>query len=82
VPPLSSGLTATFGHEMRDFVLDPQYKYQAEIWDIRGGSDFIEDDGVSLTATNAIKKLLVLYASETGTAEGYAYEAVKKLKPR
>jgi sulfite reductase alpha subunit-like flavoprotein len=68
VPPLSSGLTATFGHEMRDFVLD-----------IRG-SDFIEDDGKSPSAP--VKKLLVLYASETGTAEGYAYEAVKKLKPR
>jgi sulfite reductase alpha subunit-like flavoprotein len=80
VPPLSSGLTATFGHEMRDFVLDPQYKYQAETWDIRSGTGFIEDDGKSLSAS--VKKLLVLYASETGTAEGYAYEAVKKLKPR
>ncbi|KAG5192610.1 nitric oxide synthase [Tribonema minus] len=82
VPPLSSGLTAVFGHEMREFVLDhAAYRYQAEIWDIMGGSEMSETDPSKKASSQAAKKLLILFASETGTAEGYAYSAAKKLRP-
>lgn len=64
VPPLSSGLTQVFGHEMRDFRLEPQYAYQAEIWDIRSGGELQEDDGSA--ATTRIKEVIILFASETG----------------
>ena len=69
-------------HEMRDFYLEPSYDYQAEIYAVRKESGVNEEELLASEETDeSFEKLLILFASVTGTAEGYAYRAKKLLRP-
>lgn len=69
-------------HEMRDFYLEPSYDYQAEIYAVRKESRAKEEELLaSEEVDDSFEKLLILFASVTGTAEGYAYRAKKMLRP-
>ena len=70
-------------HEMRDFYIEPSYQYQAEIISLRTMSTVPETDLLASTSSSqgSFEKLLILYGSVTGTAEGYAYKARKTLRP-
>lgn len=69
-------------HEMRDFYLEPSYDYQAEIYAVRKESGIREEElFASDDTSDDFEKLLVVYASVTGTAESYAYKMKKLLRP-
>jgi nitric-oxide synthase, endothelial len=70
-------------HEMRDFYMEPAYLYQAEVTVLRTLSTVPETDLIttSSSAQSSFEKILLLYGSVTGTAEGYAYKARKTLRP-
>ena len=68
---------------MRDFYIEPAYQYQAEVTAMRHFSTIPESDLVNKAASlgGDFEKILLLYGSVTGTAEGYAYKAKKMLRP-
>ncbi len=76
--PAAGGSTVpVWHHETRDFQLRPAYSYAADRWAV------IERDIAParfLTPTpQKTRRPLILYASETGTAEGYARQAARRL---
>jgi sulfite reductase alpha subunit-like flavoprotein len=72
VPPLSSSLTGVFHHEMRDFHLTPEYVYQANMWEIKAKGSKISDSSLHAGHDSFSAKVLILWSSETGTAERFA----------
>lgn len=81
VVPAAGGSTCpVWHHQMRDFYLEPAYHHAADRWDV--------EDGINLEQflTNADEegdkqdRILILYASETGTAEGFARKAARQLQ--
>lgn len=83
VPSFGGSTMPIWHHEMRDFYIEPQYQYQAEVTALRAFSSVPETALFSSQASNqfSFEKLLILYGSVTGTAEGYAYKAKKMLRP-
>jgi nitric oxide synthase oxygenase domain/subunit/hemoglobin-like flavoprotein len=85
VVPSSGGATLpVWHHEMRDFYIEPQYQYQAELISLRTLSQVPETDlfhNGDASVDVSFERLLVLFASVTGTAEGYAYKVKKMLRP-
>ena len=84
VVPSSGGATMPiWHHEMRDFYIEPQYQYQAEVTALRAFSTVTEKDLFDRGGADdsSFEKILILYGSVTGTAEGYAYKAKKLLRP-
>lgn len=83
VPSFGGSTLPIWHHEMRDFYIEPQFQYQASVATLRKFSKIPEKD-VICTPSNEeapFESILVLYASVTGTAEGYAYKAKKMLHP-
>lgn len=76
-PAAGGSTTPVWHHEMRDFHLRPCYAYAADRWAV------MEQDFGQTRRTEAegekSKRPLVLYASETGTAEAYARQAGRRL---
>lgn len=80
VPPFGGSTCPVWHRPMRDFYLEPQYHYAADKWAV--------EDGVHLEVLEASQKseeqrqdrILILYGSETGTAEGFARQGARKLK--
>ena len=79
VPAAGGSTTPVWHHEMRDFHLKPSYNYAADRW-------LVHVDGVTPVRTEEVAqgdprstRPLILYASETGTAEGYAHQAGRRL---
>ncbi len=77
-PAAGGSTTPVWHHEMRDFHLRPCYAYAADRWavtdrDIGPGRD------APPAAEAKTRRPLILYASETGTAEGYARQAARRL---
>ena len=82
VPAVGGSTMPIWHHEMRDFYLEPTYDYQAEIYDVRKESTVTEEElFASEDIDNSFEKLLIVYASVTGTAETYAFHAKKLLWP-
>lgn len=77
VPAAGGSTTPVWHHEMRDFHLRPCYSYAADRWAV------IERDIAPVRmltpAPQKTRRPLILYASETGTAEGYARQAARRL---
>ncbi|MCX4242011.1 nitric oxide synthase oxygenase [Paraliomyxa miuraensis] len=79
VPPLGGSVCPVWHHEMRDFVLEPQYHYQADIWAVEraahAGAEVTEEvhEGWS-------QQVVVAFGSESGTAERYAYQVARRLR--
>ena len=73
---------------MRDFVLYPQYAYQADVWDVEGEEGWragggkgegqeggeVEDGGEN--------RLVVCYGSQTGMCESFAKEVKRYVGKR
>lgn len=80
VPAAGGSACPVWHHQMRDFYLEPAYHHAADRWDVE---DYI-DPSRSLVATdeeeNKRDRILILYASETGTAEGFARKAARQLQ--
>jgi hypothetical protein len=86
VPPVSGSNCPLWHHEMRDFILKPQFAYQADVWDIkksawRGRTLTIEEEKKEEEPADAIsQKVCILYGSETGNAEAFARYVAKAFK--
>jgi len=77
-PAAGGSTTPVWHHEMRDFHLRPCYSYAADRWSIVG-SDICPVRDTGPAAETRTTRPLILYASETGTAEGYARQAGRRL---
>ncbi len=77
-PAAGGSTTPVWHHEMRDFHLSPCYRYAADRWTVMD-----RDIGANRSETVAdaarARRPLILFASETGTAEGYAHQAARRL---
>lgn len=77
-PAAGGSTTPVWHHEMRDFFLNPSYHYTADKWAVLGdeltisGEDGDADAGVT-------DRPLILFGSETGTAESYARQMARRL---
>jgi sulfite reductase alpha subunit-like flavoprotein/nitric oxide synthase oxygenase domain/subunit/hemoglobin-like flavoprotein len=80
VPATGGSACPVWHHQMRDFYLEPAYHHAADRWDVEDGIDLKQ----FITTTNEEggkqDRILILYASETGTAEGFARKAARQLQ--
>jgi nitric oxide synthase oxygenase domain/subunit/flavodoxin/ferredoxin-NADP reductase len=79
VPAAGGSTTPVWHHEMRDFQLKPSYNYAADRW--LAHLDTMVP-GRTITDQQARPKSarpLIVYASETGTAESYAHQTARRL---
>mmetsp|Transcript_3234 Transcript_3234/g.7163 ORF Transcript_3234/g.7163 Transcript_3234/m.7163 type:complete len:1592 (+) Transcript_3234:138-4913(+) len=83
VPAIGGSTLPIWHHEMRDFYIEPQYDYQAELFAVRKESKLAEDEVFDVAGPdeNEFERILILYASVTGTAEAFAYRAKKAFRP-
>ena len=76
-PAAGGSTTPVWHHETRDFHLRPCYSYAADRWAV------VERDFAPARILTPVqqktRRPLILYASETGTAEGYARQAARRL---
>ncbi|MGY6409606.1 MAG: nitric oxide synthase oxygenase [Alkalilacustris sp.] len=77
VPAAGGSTTPVWHHEMRDFMLKPCYAYAADRW--LAQMDEAAPQRPQRKAPVATTHPLILYASETGTAEGYAHQTARRL---
>lgn len=79
VPPLGGSICPVWHHEMRDFVLEPQYHYQGDVWAVERAArlDVAQQADEAAGWSQAV---LVLYGSESGTAERYAHQLGRRLQ--
>ena len=84
VVPATGGSTCpVWHHQMRDFYLEPAYHHAADRWDVEDGIDLAQmavEEPRDRQASRS-DRILILYASETGTAEGFARKAARQLQP-
>jgi len=89
VPATGGSICPVWHHEMRDFVLEPQYHYQADVWAVERAADLsagmtmelpVDDELAEEPAGEWRQEVLVLYGSESGTAERYAYQVARRLQ--
>jgi nitric oxide synthase oxygenase domain/subunit/sulfite reductase alpha subunit-like flavoprotein/hemoglobin-like flavoprotein len=83
-PAAGGSTTAVWHHEMRDFNLRPTYAYAADRWAVTAGQIGAARSTAERPPAPAACPL-ILFASETGTAEAYARQAARRLarhKPR
>ncbi len=78
VPSAGGSTTPVWHHEMRDFLLSPSYHYAADKWAVIDAEVVIAGEEAIAEETRG-DRLLILYGSETGTAEGYARQAARRL---
>lgn len=69
VPPVGGSTTPVWHHDMRDFHLTPAFRYAADRWVVDEGP---ADPGRGARSAVHSGRPLILFASETGTAEAYA----------
>ncbi len=65
---------------MRDFYLDPAYHHAADRWAVEDGMDLAQFIATGEEEGDKQDRILLLYASETGTAEGLARKAARQLQ--
>lgn len=76
-PSAGGSTTPVWHHETRDFHLRPCYSYAADRWSVMERA--IAPARLVAAAPKKSHRPLVLFASETGTAEGYAWQAARRL---
>lgn len=79
VPPSGGSACPVWHHQMRDFYLDPAYHHAADRWAVEDGIDLEKFISVADEDEDKQDRILILYASETGTAEGFARKAARQL---
>jgi sulfite reductase alpha subunit-like flavoprotein len=77
-PAAGGSTTAVWHHEMRDFYLSPSYHYAADKWAVLD-DDLTLAGEVAETEPVVSNRPLILYGSETGTAERYARQTARRL---
>ena len=81
VPPAGGSTCPVFHHEMRDFFLAPSYQHAADKWAVQDGIDLEESIATSTQEEERKQdRILILYGSETGTAEGFARKVARQLQ--
>ena len=79
VPPAGGSACPVWHHQMRDFYLDPAYHHAPDRWAVEDGIDLEKFIATSDEDDDKQDRILILYASETGTAEGFARKAARQL---
>ncbi|MBC8152383.1 MAG: nitric oxide synthase oxygenase, partial [Bacteroidetes bacterium] len=78
VPSAGGSTTPVWHHEMRDFFLSPSYHYAADKWAVIDAELVIAGENDTADASQA-NRVVILYGSETGTAESYAHQTARRL---
>ena len=79
VPPAGGSACPVWHHQMRDFYLDPAYHHAADRWAVEDDMDLEKFIQTADEDDNKQDRILILYASETGTAEAFARKAARQL---
>jgi sulfite reductase alpha subunit-like flavoprotein/nitric oxide synthase oxygenase domain/subunit/hemoglobin-like flavoprotein len=80
VPPAGGSACPVWHHQMRDFYLDPAYHHAADRWAVEDGMNLEQIITTTDEEDSKQDRILILYASETGTAEGLARKAARQLQ--
>jgi len=80
VPPAGGSACPVWHHQMRDFYLDPAYHHAADRWAVEEDIDLEKLVHTSDEDDQKQDRILILYASETGTAESFARKAARQLQ--
>ncbi|MEH2257620.1 nitric oxide synthase oxygenase [Nostoc sp.] len=80
VPPAGGSACPVWHHSTRDFYLEPAYHHAADRWAVEDGIDLAKFVSVANEDDHKQDRILILYASETGTAEGLARKAARQLQ--
>lgn len=78
VPSAGGNTMPVWHHEMRDFYLSPQYHYTADKWAVIDSKLTVASEEISTDESTA-NRIVILYGSETGTAEGFARQTARRL---
>ena len=78
VPSAGGSTTAVWHHEMRDFYLSPGYHYAADKWAVIDAEVTIAGEETNANEARS-NRVLILYGSETGTAESFARQTARRL---
>ncbi|BAY16426.1 putative sulfite reductase [Anabaenopsis circularis NIES-21] len=79
VPPAGGSACPVWHHQTRDFYLEPAYHHAADRWAVEDGIDLEKITTFASEDDNKQDRILILYASETGTAEGFARTVARQL---
>jgi len=80
VPAAGGSACRVWHHQMRDFYLEPAYHHAADRPDVEDGIDLEQFTAAKNEDGDKRDRILILYASETGTAEGFARKAARQLQ--
>ncbi|MBD1847867.1 nitric oxide synthase oxygenase [Cyanobacteria bacterium FACHB-63] len=80
VPAAGGSACPVWHHQMRDFYLEPAYHHAADRWDVEDGMDLEQLTAATNEGGDKRDRILILYASETGTAEGFVRKAARQLQ--
>ncbi|MBN4004697.1 nitric oxide synthase oxygenase [Nostoc sp. LPT] len=80
VPPAGGSACPVWHHSTRDFYLEPAYHHSPDRWAVEDGIDLAKFVSVADEDDHKQDRILILYASETGTAEGLARKAARQLQ--
>ena len=80
VPSAGGSTCPVWHHQMRDFYLEPAYHHAADRWAVEDGIDLANLTTAATEDSDRQDRILILYASETGTAEGFARKAARQLQ--
>lgn len=80
VPAAGGSACPVWHHQMRDFYLEPAYHHAADRWAVEDDINLEKFIAVADEGGDQQDRILILYASETGTAEGFARKAARQLQ--
>ncbi|OUL35756.1 nitric oxide synthase oxygenase [Nostoc sp. 106C] len=80
VPATGGSTCPVWHHQTRDFYLEPAYHHSADRWAVEDGIELEKLTAVADEDGDKQDRILILYASETGTAEGFARKAARQLQ--
>ncbi|NEQ50093.1 MAG: nitric-oxide synthase [Leptolyngbya sp. SIO3F4] len=79
MPPAGGSACPVWHHQMRDFYLEPAYHHAADRWAVEADIDLDQFTQSVDEGSNQQDRILILFGSETGTAEGFARRAARQL---
>ncbi|MDB9527480.1 nitric oxide synthase oxygenase [Oscillatoria sp. CS-180] len=78
MPPAGGSACPVWHHQMRDFYLEPAYHHAADRWAVEADLDLEQFIQAADENEDRSDRILILYGSETGTAEGFARRAARQ----
>ena len=78
-PPAGGSSSPVWHHEMRDFLLSPSYHYAADRWMVVDSDLTIAGEKTGTENVPDTEPIVILYGSETGTAENFARQTARRL---